>query len=270
LTAIREVRPILAAQWRYRSFIWSLVTRDFHSRYLNSILGALWSVLNPLSTILVYTLIFSEVMGSKIPNLNNAFGYSIYLCAGLLPWNYFVETLTRCQGVFLEQANLLKKISFPRATLPSYVLLSSTINFGIVYALFLVFLILSHNLPGPALLAIFPLLIIQQALALGLGVCLGTLNVFFRDIGHSLGIVIQFWFWLTPVVYVIKAVPQRYQWLLAVNPMLPVVQAFQGIFLYGRLPHWLTLLPSVFWALGFLALGFFTFARLNKEMVDEL
>lgn len=261
---------MLAAQWRYRSFIFGLVKRDFKTQYLNSMLGSLWALINPLSQIAVYTLIFSQVMASRIPGLSNSFGYSVFICAGLLPWQYFVDTISRAQGVFVSQANLLKKVSFPRSTLPTYVLLSATVNFAITYALFLLFLVVSGNWPGWAILAVIPLLAIQQALAVGMGVFLGTLNVFFRDIGHAVGIVLQFWFWLTPVIYPMKAIPEQYHWLFFANPMLPVMQAYQQAFLYHQFPHWHVLASSIAWAVGFLALGAFTFAKLNAEMVDEL
>lgn len=261
---------MLAAQWHYRSFIFGLVKRDFTAQYLNSMLGSLWTVIHPLSQIAVYTLIFSQVMSSRLPGMTNTFGFSIFLCAGLLPWQYFVETIGRCQGVFIAQANLMKKVAFPRSTLPTYVLASATVNFAITYGLFLAFLLLSGNWPGWAALAAVPLLILQQALAVGMGVLLGVLNVFFRDVGHFVGIVLQFWFWLTPVIYPLKAIPEEYHWLFAVNPMLPVVQAYQNAFVYGQWPQWGLLAPSLAWAAAFLALGWFAFSRLNHEMVDEL
>jgi lipopolysaccharide transport system permease protein len=261
---------MLLAQWRYRSFIFGLVKRDFKTQYLNSMLGALWPILHPLSQIAVYTLIFSQVMSSRLPGLHNTYGFSIFLCAGLLPWQYFTETIGRLQGVFIEQANLMKKVAFPRSTLPTYVLGSATVNFAINYALFWVFLAVSGNLPGWTALAVIPLLLIQQALAVGLGVFLGTLNVFFRDVGHAVGIVLQFWFWLTPVIYPLKAIPDRYHWLFAANPMLPIAQAYQNAFVYAQWPHWHLLAPSIAWAVVFLGLGGFTFSKLSQEMVDEL
>lgn len=261
---------MLAAQWRYRSFILGMVKRDFHAQYLNSVLGSLWAVLQPLSQILIYTLIFSQIMSARLPGASPTYGYAIFLCSALLPWHYFIETLTRCQGVFLGQGSLLKKLSFPRSALPSYVFLSSSVNFAIAYTLFLAFLLVSQNWPGPAVFAVLPLLVIQQALALGLGVFLGTLNVFFRDVAHSVNIVTQFWFWLTPLIYPITVVPEHYRWLLNANPMMPVAQAYQGIFLEGKLPVWETLATPAAWAAVALVGGYVVFSKLSKEMVDEL
>ena len=200
-----------------------MVARDFRVRYLGSALGASWAFLNPLAQILIYTLVFSQVMQARLPNGRDPLGYSLYLCAGLLTWNYFVEVLLRSQTVFLEQANMLKKVSFPKVTLPSYVFLSASVNFAIVWGLFLALLLISGRWPGWVLVALVPLLLIQQVLAVGLGLVLGVTNVFFRDVAQAVGIGIQFWFWLTPIVYPLSAVPEHGRNLMAWNPVYPLI-----------------------------------------------
>lgn len=256
--------------FRYRGFLFGLVARDFRARYLNSALGSIWSVINPLTQILIYTLIFSQVMRAKLPGIEDTLGYSIYLCAGLITWQFFAEVINRSQTIFIEQASLLKKVSFPRSILPVFVFLSSSINFGILLLIFLGFLAVAGKWPGWSVLALIPLLILQQGLAAGLGVFLGTLNVFFRDVGHIMGIILQFWFWLTPIVYPVQAVPDRLQWLLTMNPMFAVVKGYQDIFLYGFWPQWGDLYPIAILSFVFLAAGYWTFVSLDKEMVDEL
>ena len=205
--AIAKLGGRSRALWRYRGFVWGMVARDFRGRYLGSVLGASWAVANPLAQIIIYTLIFSQVMGARLPNVHDPLAYSLYLCAGILTWGYFVEVLQRSQTVFLEQANLLKKVSFPRVTLPSYVFLSATVNFAISWGLFLAFLLVSGRWPGWLLVALVPLLIVQQALAVGLGLTLGVTNVFFRDMAQAVGVALQFWFWLTPIVYPLGRCP---------------------------------------------------------------
>lgn len=247
-----------------------MVARDFRSRYLNSVLGSLWAILNPLTQILIYTLIFSQVMRTKLPGVDDTLGYSIYMCAGILPWQFFVEVLSREQNVFLEHGTLLKKVNFPRSSLPVYTFLSAGINFIILYLLFLVFLVVVGKWPGLSLLAVFPLLILQIGLAVGVGIFLGTLNVFFRDVGHIIGIIMQFWFWLTPIVYPVQAIPDKFHWLLFLNPMAIITQDYQKIFLYRAWPDWENILPIFYIVIVFLALGYWTFIKLDKEMVDEL
>lgn len=122
---------IIRSIWNYKNFILGMVKRDFQSRYLNSTLGLVWAIVNPLALILVYTLIFTQIMQAKLPEIESQWAYSIYLCAGVLPWNYFVESIQRMQNLFFEQSNLIKKLNFPKITLPVYILISSTINFVI-------------------------------------------------------------------------------------------------------------------------------------------
>ena len=255
---------------KFRGFIKGLVVRDFKMRYLNSVLGSLWSILNPLSNILVYTLIFSHVMKSKLPGIDDTMAYSVYLCAGLLPWNYFIETLQRGQNMFIEQGNLLRKVSFPKVSLPSFVFISSTINFVIIYLLFLIFLVIVGRTPGYSIIAVIPLLILQQAISVGLGVFFGTLNVFFRDIGYTVGVITQFWFWLTPIVYAAEIIPEEFKKFFIINPMYPIIKGYQDIYLYHVMPEWKTLSFSVVFAILALLLGYITYKRLNDEMVDEL
>ena len=128
---------ILRALWAYRGFILGSVRREFQSRYQNSLLGMAWTVLNPLAMIVVYTVIFAQIMRSRLPGVDSTFGYSIYLCAGLLTWGLFAEITSRAQTVFIENASLLKKLSFPRISLPFIVLGNALVNFCIVFGLFI-------------------------------------------------------------------------------------------------------------------------------------
>ena len=127
--------------WGYRGFVLGSVKREFQLKYRNSILGAAWTVLNPLAMIVVYTVIFSQVMKARLPGVESGYAYSIYLCAGSLTWGLFAEIVGRAQNVFLENANLIKKISFPRMTLPVIVVVNAGVNFAIIFGLFLVFLL---------------------------------------------------------------------------------------------------------------------------------
>ncbi len=261
---------MLRGLWAYRGFVLGSVKREFQSKYTNAMLGAVWSVLSPLAMILVYTVIFSEVMRAKLPGSDSSAAYSIYLCAGILTWGLFAEIVARGQGMFLEQANLLKKISFPRICLPVIVVLNSLVNFGIIFGLFTVFLIVSGNFPGVVYLAIVPLLVLQVLLAIGLAMVTGVLNVFFRDVGQFVTIAMQFWFWLTPIVYPASILPPNIRPLLDYNPMAPIIQSYQAILVEGTLPQWDRLLLPAVLALLLCVLGMHLFRKRSGEMVDEL
>ncbi|VVN33288.1 ABC transporter permease [Pseudomonas fluorescens] len=264
------LRNLYQALWSYRGFILGSVKREFQARYRNSLFGALWTVLNPLSMILVYTVIFSTIMRARLPGVDDSLAYSVYLCAGLLTWGLFAEITTRSQSMFLENANLLKKISFPRICLPVIVLLNAGINFAIILGLFLGFLLISGRLPGMALLALVPLLILQVLFAAGLGMILGVLNVFFRDVGQFFGICLQFWFWLTPIVYPLSILPSGIQSVIELNPMTPLMNSYQNLFLYNQWPDWSSLVPLLVIGLLFCGMALRLFRQRVGEMVDEL
>ena len=261
---------MVRALWAYRAFIIGSVQREFQSKYRNSLLGAAWTVLNPLAMIVVYTVIFAQVMRAKLPGIDSTFAYSIYLCAGVLTWGLFAEIIGRAQNMFLDHANLLKKLSFPRLCLPVTVVANASLNFAIVFALFTVFLVITGNFPGWAYLGLLPVLAIQIAFAIGLGISLGVLNVFFRDVGQFFGIFLQFWFWLTPIVYPASILPESMRPMMAYNPMATLTAAYQTILVTGQWPNWQSLWPVALLSLLLCAMGFRLFKTHAGEMVDEL
>ena len=265
------VPVMLRSLWAYRGFIFANVGREFAQRYTHSLLGGLWAVLNPLVMILIYTLIFAGMMRASLAgHESNPFAYSIYLCAGLLPWNGFADIIGRLQGVFPQYANLLKKASFPRSCLPLIVVLSALTDFAIVFSLFLLFLLLIGQWPGWPLLALFPLLLIHVGFAVGLGLLTATMNVFFRDVGQFVGVALQFWFWFTPIVYSTAILSGETRSLLSWNPLYPLIQAYHGLLLDHAWPDWSSLLGVTVLTLLLLWLSARVFLRLVGEIVDEL
>src|SRR5690606_31107725 len=144
------------------------------------------------------------------------------------------------------------------------------VNFAIIFGLFTVFLIISGNFPGWPFAAMLPVLLIQTAFSIGLGMVLGVLNVFFRDVGQLFGVVLQFWFWLTPIVYPITILPERVQALMAFNPMVPLMTAYQTILVHGQWPDWISLWPITVLALALCVWAMRLFRKRSGEMVDEL
>ncbi len=260
----------LQALWAYRTFVTSMVVRELRARYMGSLLGGLWALATPLMLILIYMLVFSEIMRGKVGARGEPLDYGLFLCTGILIWGYFSEVVTNCQSVFLEYSNLLKKMNFPRITLPVIVLATATFNFFLVAILFVVLLLIVGRFPGPAMISFLPLLTIQQGLAVGLGILLGTLHVFFRDVGQAWTVGLTLWFWLTPIVYHIEIIPEKYRALVALNPLTPLFVSYQNIVLEGAWPEWQTILYPAVVAVLILAIGLGVFLRLSGEMVDEL
>jgi lipopolysaccharide transport system permease protein len=262
----------IRALWMYRSFIAGMVKREFQGRYTRSVLGSLWAIIEPLSMILVYSVIFSKLMAARFPGFDSQWAFTIYICSGIIAWEFFTEVITRSQNMFIEHASLLKKTSFPRVTLPVIALTTATINFIIIFSIYLCFLAIIGELPSyQLLLAWIPLLIIQQGIAVGLGLIIGTLNVFFRDIGQAMQIILRFWFWLTPIVYPFAILPDFVKDLvLSFNPMTLFIIGYHKIMLYNELPVFTDFKLHFLLMLSLMFIGSFFFIRLSPEMVDEL
>lgn len=263
---IQHLQPL----WAYRSFVAGSVKREFQARYSNSLLGATWAVVSPLGMILIYTIIFSQIMRARLPGIESHFGYGIYLCAGIITWGLFTDILGRGLNVFLDNASLLKKLSFPRLTLPTVVVCSALVNFSIIFSLFLLVLLLLGQLPGWPLLGLVPLLVLQTLFAISLGLMLGVVNVFFRDVGQFFGVALHFWFWLTPIVYPIDILPEPLQALMVLNPLVPLISGYQSILAFGQWPAWGALWYPAALTVLFSLLGWRLYRQCGGEMVDEL
>jgi lipopolysaccharide transport system permease protein len=261
---------MIRALWAYRGFILGSVKREFQLKYRNSLLGAAWNIINPLSMIVVYTVIFSEIMKARLPGIDSTYAFSIYLCAGILTWGLFAEIANRATSMFVENANLLKKLSFPRLCLPVIVVSNALLNFAIVFGLFLAFLVITGLFPGITIVALLPLILLQVVFAIGLGISLGMLNVFFRDVGQFFGIFLTFWFWLTPIIYPVSILPERMQALMRYNPMARLTAGYQDVLVYHSWPNWYSLWPVTALAVALCAYGLYLFRRRSGEMVDEL
>jgi lipopolysaccharide transport system permease protein len=261
---------IFKSLWKYRGFILGSVKREFQLKYRSSILGAAWTLLNPMAMIIVYTLIFSKIMQAKLPGVDSIYAYSVFLCAGILTWGLFAEIVARAQNTFLENANLLKKLSFPRLCLPIIVVANALLNFFIIFGLFSIFLLISGNFPGLVYLALIPVIAILVIFAIGLGISIGVLNVFFRDVGQFFSIVLQFWFWFTPIVYPLSILPEAVRPIMTYNPLVVVITSCQNILVNGLWPVWQDFLPVTMIAFVLCGFGMRLFRKHVGEMVDEL
>jgi len=261
---------MLQSVWSYRGFVRGLILQEFRDRSARTLWGHAWLVIEPAVQIGIYVVIFSSVLQAKLPGTGDPLSYSIYLCSGLLTWNFFASLLLQGRTLFIEHADLLRTIQFPRSTLPIALLGRSLINAAIPIALFLALVALLGRWPGAVLLGAIPFLLMQTLLGLGLAVFVGTLNVFIRDVGAFVGIAVQFWFWLTPVVYPMAVVPEPARAVLDWNPMRHVVGAYQQILVEGTAPDWTTLIPLSILTLIVAGGSWLAFRQLSPDLVDEL
>lgn len=261
---------MLNAIWNYRYFIVTSVQADFRNRVARSRLGLLWLVIAPLAQIVTYAFVLSSVMSQRLPGIDNTFAYAIYLMAGFQGWLLFVEIISRSMNVFIESGNVLKKIAFPRIALPLVVVITSVINNLIFFVVLLAVFTLAGFQMGWNVLWLPVLIAVNAAFAAGLGVTLGVLNVFIRDVGQIVPIVIQFLFWMTPIVYVKDILPPVFQSIIKANPLFWMVENYHRVMVYNTMPDLKVLVVLGILALVFLALGFTLFRKASPEMVDVL
>ena len=260
----------LRRTWDYRYFVLSSIATELRLRVVGSRLGLVWLIISPLLQVAMYALILSTVMRSRLPGVDNRFAYAIYLLAGFLAWYPFTEIVTRCVTLFLDNANALKKIAFPRTVLPLIVLGSAAFNNLVMIAVTAVAFLLMGHMPSMQVLWLPVLLVSNLALASGLGLCCGVLNVFIRDVGQLVQIALQFGFWLTPIVYVIDIIPASYRWVIGLNPMFWVLDNYHRVLVYDQAPDLAKLAAVVALAIALLLLGRFMLRRSQAEMMDTL
>ena len=263
--------PNFVSAWRYRHFIVSSIHTEFRARFVRSKLGGLWMIIHPLAQAAIFALVLAEIMAAKLPGMaNNKFAYAIYLLSGMLAWSLFSEIVSRCLTVFIDNGNLLKKMRFPRINLPLIIAGSSLINnLLLLLAVLVVFALLGH-LPG-AQFAWMPVLIaLTMALALGVGLLLGVFNVFVRDVGQVVPIVLQLGFWFTPIVYTPNVIPAYLRGVLQLNPMTTIVQSFQNVMLFDKAPYFVALGWILLFTLLLLTAALALFRRASAEMADAL
>ncbi len=261
---------MLRSLWRYRTFVVSSIRSEFHARFIRNKLGMLWMVANPLAQVAVYALILSSILAAKLPGIDNPHAYAIYLTAGMLGWTLFAEGFTRSVNLFVDNAALLKKLAFPKLALPLIVGGSALLNASLLFiAIVAIFTLLGHPIAWN-FLWVFPLFALTLYFALALGLILGILNVFIRDVSQVSGIVLQFWFWLTPIVYVPSIIPEAYRSYLSLNPLIPLIEGFQNALVYDRHPNLSALLVLILVSLFLSVAALWLYRKAAPEMVDLL
>ena len=256
--------------WHYRKFIWKNAWRDLWYRYAGSSIGFLWNVINPLFQILLYTVVFSSLMHVRIGTLPSGFGFAIYLCAGLIPWIGFSETVTRCTNSFIENADYLKKLAIPEQVFVAQDAGSSFLSLTIGMALLVCISSVLGHYPMWSWLTLPVILILLQGFGFGLGLILGLLNTFFRDISQALSLFLQLWFWATPIVYTENILPSWLKNRLFWNPVYPFINALHTVIVQRAwpCPHaWASMLCMAF---GLPLLGYVILKKLRPEIRDVL
>ncbi|MGI2906902.1 ABC transporter permease [Tolypothrix sp. VBCCA 56010] len=271
---LRRILPVNDKWWAKFDLLRILVRRDLEARYKGSILGNLWPLLNQLSQLLIYTYVFSVVLKVKSPVKNlpeNNFTFGLWLFAGLVCWIAFSGGLIQSASSVTAQPNLVKKVVFPLGLLPLVPILSAFIesSFGLMALIFFV-AVTSHTLHTT--LALLPLVWLPQLLlTAGLGYLAAGLTVFLRDIPQSLGVILNIWMYLTPIIYPATAIPEQWRgWVFWLNPMTAIVEVYRDLILVGEVKHWGEWGVSSLIALVIFCGGLWCYRRLRPAFADVL
>jgi len=266
--------PINATTWIKLDLLKTLVQRDLEARYKGSILGNFWSILNQLSQLLVYTYVFSVVLKVKLDLKGlppNSFTFGLWLFAGLIPWIAFTSGLTQASTSVITQPNLVKKLVFPLALLPLVPILSSFIeSTGGLMLLILFVALTSHTIHASLLL--LPLVWIPQLLlTAGLGYLFAGLTVFIRDIPQTIAILLNLWFYVTPIIYPSSAIPEKFRlWVVWLNPLTPLIDIYRDLTLMGEMRQWQAC--GLLWVIAIVTfyIGAAVYRRLRSAFADVL
>lgn len=261
----------LEALWRYRDLILLFVKRDFVAIYKQTILGPLWFLLQPLFTTLVFTVVFGKL--ANIPT--DGLPPILFYMTGIISWNYFAGCLTNTSNTFVGNAGIFGKAYFPRLVVPISVVISNILTFIIQFCLLLAFITYFYlkgaDIQPNVSILLVPLMIVHMAaLGLGTGILISSMTTKYRDLTYAVGFGVQLWMYATPIVYPFSQVPEKWQWLVAMNPMTAIVENFRYAFLGAGTIDLQVMGVSVVITLLILTIGIILFSRIEKTFMDTV
>lgn len=260
------MRDHLREIFSYQDMVKSLVRRELRGKYEKSVLGFLWSFLSPLFQILIYNIVFTRVFHNDMPS------YYIYLMAGILPWTFFSDSLCQGTGAVIYNAEMVKKIYFPREVLVIAEVNAKLVNMLLSFLVMAVFLVISGIGFSWQLVFLPAVILVQYMLALGFAFLFAATTVYLRDLEYVVNVIMMAWIWGTPIMYSLEGVEGMTPLLrlVRINPMTPVIDCYHDIFYYHRVPGgWEVLYPLLFGA-AVLIVGYLVFGKLNRRFVEEL
>lgn len=255
-----SVREVVA----YRSLWWTMTLSELRARYKGSVLGFLWTFINPLLTLIVYSIVFSTVMRIRMVH------YSAFLFIGILSWNMFATSVQSSAGVVIRQSSLVKKIYFPRHILPLSVVSGGVLNFLFSCCILIPFLIVNGYRPDWQWAWLIPLTFCEAIMAAGFALLVSAVNVYLRDLEHMLSIFLMLWFYVTPIVYSPEMIPHHLLQLFKLNPVTGCIMGFQCILYFHSPLHWKIELYSSLFAIVIFLIGWVVFGHLSKRFAEEV
>ena len=255
----------LSGLWAHRDLLYFLIWRDVKVRYKQTALGVAWAVLQPLLTMFVFTAIFGRLAG--VPSDGEP--YPIFVFAGLLPWNFFNQAVTNSSNSLVGNAALITKVYFPRLVIPGAAVGAGLVDFVIAAGIMFVMAIYYHVAPGVSLLMLVPLMVLTTLFAAAVGMWMSALNVKYRDVRYALPFLLQIWMYVTPIIYPVSFIPERWRWVIAFNPLSGIIQGFRAAVFHHAF-DWNGLAVSTVVSLIALAYAALAFRRMEREFADVI
>jgi ABC-type polysaccharide/polyol phosphate export permease len=247
--------------YKYRELIWALAIKDLTIRYKRSVLGFLWALLNPMLLMIVLTVVFSKIMPIAIVH------YPVFLLSTLVPWTFLAQSLTYAVESIVGNADLIKKVAVPKVVFPVAAVLSNLVNLLLsLIPLALIVLVLRHPFHWTWIFLPIPILALA-IFTMGFSFFFASANVFYRDIAHVVQIVIQLWFYITPIIYTLDVFSPQYRWMFKLNPAIYVLNDFRMFVYYGQLPSLLSVAGSFLCAFVAFFIGYSVFQKHQAEFV---
>lgn len=251
----------------YNDMIKSMVKRELRGRYQKSVLGFLWSFISPLCQIAVFTVVFTFVFPSNIPK------YYIYLMCGMIPWQFFTDSISQGAGCVIGNANMTTKIYFPREVLPISCVTAKFVNLLLSMLVVFGFILFSGIGFSPLIVLLPYALIIEYAIALGFSLLFASVTVYLRDMEYIVNVILMAWIWATPIMYAPEAVIAQYPWfetILRINPLTSVMYLYRDILYYHQFPAMVDIVLPLIWGVALLIIGEFVFKKLEGNFAEEL
>ncbi|WP_028457968.1 ABC transporter permease [Chloroflexus sp. Y-396-1] len=249
--------------WDYRELLFFLVWRDIKVRYKQTLLGASWALIQPTLQLVVFTIIFGRLAGVN----TNGIPYPLFNLAGLLPWQFFANTVAQAANSLVGSASIVRKVYFPRLAIPTASVLAGTVDFGLSFLILLALMFWYQWAPTPAVFLLPLFMLLGMITALGVGFWLSAINARYRDVRHATPFLIQLWLFATPVVYPSNLIEGHWQIVYALNPMVSVVEGFRWALL-GTQPPSLLMFISVTTAIALFSSGLLYFQAVERQFAD--
>lgn len=251
--------------WAYREVLYFLIWRDLKVRYKQTAIGIGWVVIQPLATMLIFSLFFGRL--ARMPS--QGLPYPVFYFCALLPWMYFSTSLTNATNTLVEHERMITKVYFPRLFLPFSTVLSGLVDFAVSFVLLVVMMLLYHIVPRMTVLLLPLLLLMAVVTALGTALWLSALNALYRDVRYAIPFMVQFWMFASPVAYPSSLVPERWRWLYGLNPMAGVIEGFRWALTGTQRPSLGLLAVSASMVLLVFVGGLFYFKNMEGAIADR-